>query len=348
MKISISGYRIMHRALLLSLCAVLAACLASCVHEFPEEEGKYSPDGKRLVAINIHLSFPEEMPLYTEAKFSHLRGNSAADSHDLRYIIRGYRSQDGTNFSRTPDTTFFLTTPIPDGTYDLDLSYKLSEGYWRFHVWTDYVESGSIADKYYNSSDFANIILLNKNDYEGNNDYRDAFKGEEYLNLDADLASSYDLEIPMKRPVAKVQFISTDYSDFVANVTKTAVKFDINDYNILISYPGFMPTSFNMFTDRPTDVWTGVRYYGNMIKLNDNEAQVGFDYIFVNDEETKVSMAISVYDQDGIALTGTKTMDVPLLRGHLTIVRGSFLTSEGNGGVGIDPGFTDEFNIEIK
>lgn len=338
----------MQRALLLSLSAVLAAFLSSCVHEFPEEENPYTPDGKRLVDLTIHLSFPDEMPLYQEAKFSHLRGNSASDSHDLRYIIRGYCSPDGTNFSRTPDTTFFLTIPIPDGDYNQDFTYRLKEGYWRFHVWTDYVESNSIADKYYNSADFANIILLNKNDYEGNNDYRDAFKGEEYLNLDANLASTFDLEIPMKRPVAKVQFISTDYSDFVANISKTATKFDINDYRILISYPGFMPSSFNMFTDRPTDVWTGVRYYGNIVKLNDREALVGYDYVFVNDEETKVSMAVTVFDKDGIALTGTKTMDVPLLRGHLTIVRGSFLTAEGSGGVGIDPGFTDEFNIEIK
>jgi hypothetical protein len=330
------------------MCVVLAACLASCVHEFPDDGNAVDPQGNKLVEVNLHLSFPEEMPLYQEAQFSPRRTSSAELSHDLRYIIRGYRSQDGKTFSRTPDTTFLVTAPIPNGNYDMDYTCRLREGYWRFHVWTDFVESGSLADKYYNSADFANIILLNKSDYEGNNDFRDVFKGEEFATLDATLATTYSITVNMLRPVAKVQFISTDYSDFVANISKTAAKFDLDDYRVLISYPGFMPSSFNMFTDRPTDVWTGVRFDGNVVKQNDREAMVGYDYIFVNSEETKVSMALAVYDRDGIMLASTQSLDVPLLRGHLTIVKGAFLTSEGNGGIGIDPGFTDEYNIEIK
>ena len=35
------------------------------------------------------------------------------------------------------------------------------------------------------------------------------------------------------------------------------------------------------------------------------------------------------------------------MRGRNTIVRGRFLTSQATGGVGIDPGFNGEYNIEL-
>jgi hypothetical protein len=68
----------------------------------------------------------------------------------------------------------------------------------------------------------------------------------------------------------------------------------------------------------------------------------------VNSDETKVTLTVSVYNKEGLRILTSDNLEIPILRGHLTVVTGSFLTTEGNGGVGIDPGFSDDYNIEIK
>ena len=50
---------------------------------------------------------------------------------------------------------------------------------------------------------------------------------------------------------------------------------------------------------------------------------------------------------DGELIGSTSTINVPTMRGRNTIVRGRFLTSQATGGVGIDPGFDGEYNIEL-
>lgn len=59
-------------------------------------------------------------------------------------------------------------------------------------------------------------------------------------------------------------------------------------------------------------------------------------------------MAVEVYDKDGELLSSTNTVEVPLVRSKLTIVRGNFLTSKATGSVGINPDYNGDFNIEIK
>ena len=67
----------------------------------------------------------------------------------------------------------------------------------------------------------------------------------------------------------------------------------------------------------------------------------------VNGHESSVAVCMEVYDPDGELIGSTSTISVPTMRGRNTIVRGRFLTSQATGGVGIDPGFDGEYNIEL-
>ncbi|MDD6622868.1 MAG: hypothetical protein PUE90_09215, partial [Bacteroidales bacterium] len=107
------------------------------------------------------------------------------------------------------------------------------------------------------------------------------------------------------------------------------------------------PCSFNMFTNKPADSWTGVAFTSRLIKINEQEAELGFDYVFVNGSEAKVSVCVEVYDSENNLLANINPIEVPLVRSQLTIVRGEFLTSKATGGVGIVPDFDGEYNIVI-
>ena len=79
------------------------------------------------------------------------------------------------------------------------------------------------------------------------------------------------------------------------------------------------------------------------------EAQLGFDYLFVNGSETHTRVVVGVYDKNGEQVAMTRSMKIPLKRNQATYVRGSFLMQNVEGGVGVDPGFAGpDFNYEIK
>ena len=96
------------------------------------------------------------------------------------------------------------------------------------------------------------------------------------------------------------------------------------------------------------DSATGMSYEARIDILNDSEARLGFDYVMVNGHESSVAVALEIYDPDGTLIGRVSPVDVSTKRSRNTVVKGRFLTSKATGGVGINPGFDGEFNIEIK
>lgn len=277
-----------------------------------------------------------------------------------RYIVKAYRA-DGKNDSRdeseiwvfyrsageNPDTT--LTLHVPDGTY-------------RLLFWSDFIKDGSESDYYYRTLDFSDIRLHDKNGYVGSTDAREAFRGEVQI-----AGETKSVDVDMQRPMAKYIFIATDLGKFVQNEWQKAesdgrtenqnstdfpVKapgVNLQNYGVRFTYPRYMSYSFNMFTNRPSDSWTGVSFENDMNELDADSALVGFDYVFVNSHDTSIYVSLEVYDRrNGEVLARIPAMDVPLRRNHKTIVRGDFLSVKAGNVVGIDPGFDGDFNIEIR
>ncbi len=326
--------------------------MASCdVHEFP--------DIPERVPFTLHLNCKTQLPIHEEINYT-TRSDSHIAEHDMRYIINVYRSVDGENFTRQADTTIVYTRHL-DEEQDHSIQLNLNQGFYNFIVWSDHVDKGTSGDKYYNTSNFAEITYPDQENYEGNNDFQDAFRGTAQATVLYDQYSDggtveQEAVIQLERPLSRFKFISTDLEEFIGQVLESAASkgkiasrtINPDDYRVVFRYTGFMPCSFNMFTNKPNDSWTGVYFDGKMIPLDQHEIELGFDYVFVNGTESKTNVAVEVYDKDGELLSSTNTVEVPLVRSKLTIVRGNFLTSKATGSVGINPDYSGDFNIEIK
>ena len=356
----------------ISLWVMLLLAFAGCdVHEFPEE--RYDK-----VPFQLHLDFSTEMPLYKEVVYTRsgdTETKGVVARHDIRYTISAYRIDNMRSENRVADTTFVFTrSEISDLNYTANL--LLREGTYDFKVWADYVDANSMSDKYYDTREFSEIILANKDEHLGSNDYRDAFRGYATATVinpvyyTGNIVNSIDHQasVEMKRPMGKFKFISTDLEAFVTRVARSLADqgvidrvdskatydellqlVSLYDYEIVFRYNMFMPCSFNMFTDKPADSWTGMSFKSLMHNENNKEITLGFDYIFVNGSETTLSISVEVYNPQGEMLSATKPVNVPIVRSKLTIVRGEFLTSEASGGVAINPDFDGpDYNIEIK
>ncbi len=343
--------------------AATLSLLSGCdVHEFPELPTK--------AHFTLHLDFDTEMPLYKEVVRAKARTVNDAETYDVRHIVSIHRLHPDGSYDRSADTLIVFTC---NDVTDLNCSKELTlrEGQYKFFVWTDFVDSGSQADKFYTTSDFSEIILHDKNNHIGNCDYRDAFRGSQQATViarkDEMTEVTNEATVTMKRPLAKFKFVSTDYDTFVKNALRAEARkndkgtadkssnsdtksrgINPDDYRVVFHYAGFMPCSYNMFTDKPADSWIGESFEGALNPTGSNEVDLGFDYVFVNGSEAGVSVRIEVYHKDGELVASSPSIDVPLKRSKLTIVKGNFLTSIAESGIGIIPDFDGEYNIEIK
>ena len=394
----------------IAIVALLSISLfpACSVHEWPSDDPVKMP-------FLLHLDFNTDMSFYQEIEATRIDNTKAiTDGHDMRYIINAYRTDDTRVESREADTTFVFTKADLSN-LDFTAPLELYEGTYTFRVWADYVNPSSKADKYYDTNDFAEIILARKNDHAGSNDYRDAFRGyvtasvispEHYTTSLVDKIDN-QATVEMMRPMGKYQFISTDVDRFILrvaqmlaskgelanedldqiaklvkeiNINKTKgevsntndtnaagkggadgphasdkdlweqllSRIDISQFKVVFRYNAFMPCSFNMFTDKPADAWTGIAYTSTMRVEGDKAVLLGYDYIFVNGSETTLSISVEVYDKDGELMSSSNPVLVPIVRNKLTVVKGSFLTTLASGGVAINPSFEgDDYNVEI-
>lgn len=346
-----------------------AAFLCGCdVHEFPV----IPPE----LPIEMSIECNVKVPIHQEIIFKGGTAEEQLPEHDIRYIMNIYRSTDMRSFSRTADTTIIFTTEMDD-TRSHELSLRLKSGLYNFMIWSDHVDKGSMNDKYYNTSDFSEIIYADRESYSGNNECHDAYYGsqqavvgEQNIKVDAiGNVVAQEITITLERPFARYRLIATDLEEFIdMELKKAAAKamleaqpddgskadevtkaINTDDYRVVIRHTGYMPCSFNMFTGKPADAWTGISFEGCLKQLNDREIELGFDYVFVNGVESLAQISAEIYDSEGRQLGRTRSMDIPLIRGHETIVKGNFLTSKASGGISIDTNFNGEdYNIEIK
>lgn len=350
--------------------------VACDVHELPEAPFERVP-------FSLHLDFNTELPLYKEV--IHSRSGEAEiketqEKNDIRYTIKAYRTEDGTrNESRVADATFvFSKSDITDLNYTANI--ELYEGTYLFQVWADYVDEGSKKDKYYNTTDFSEIELTDKDNHIGSNDYKDAFRGYATAkvvnpkNMTGVAARAIDnqVTVDMMRPLGKFKFVSTDVDVFINRVvtmmkekgnqnfgndyepgSKEALEqfikeVNLKDFKVIFRYNIFMPCSFNMFTDKPAFSWTGMSFLSDMYTEDYKEMTLGYDYIFVNGSVTTLSILVEVYNDKDELIASTNPIDVPIVRSKLTLVKGRFLSSIAKGGVNINPGYEgDDYNVEI-
>lgn len=343
----------------LATCALL--CITSCaVHEWPEP----SP-----ADVIVNLDFDTQMPQYKVLNEEGTRASHDGRDYDIRYTIAAYRLLQDGSYAEEP---FLLKVFSKDEIEELNASFRFSidEGSYRFYVWTDFVLAGTQSDYFYNTTNFRRISL--QGTHEGNNDFRDAFSGSADLKVirRGSKETPSTVTVQMRRPLAKFEFITTDLQEFITKTieamirkeeaeaaakagetksegdTKTPVV-DLEKYTVVFFYSGYMPNAYNMMEGKPCDSATGVKFSSAISAIDNHDARLGFDYVFVNGEESSVMVTVALYDEEGTQLSISRQIEVPIKRSMLTTVRGSFLMQNTGGGVTIDPGFEDEFNIYI-
>jgi len=186
--------------------------------------------------------------------------------------------------------------------------------------------------------------------YTGSTDYRDCLYGTAALDLrqyrDA-WNAKVQVKVELVRPLAKYELIATDVKDFLRKTKKQRT--DGEAFTITFSYGFYLPTVFNVLSGKPADSRTGIAYTTPLTVPTDGqeECTIGTDFVFVNGEESFVSLSMEIRDGGGNVISRTTGLEVPYRRGHLTTVRARFLTNEMQGGVDINDEFDGNIDVDL-
>ena len=334
---------------------VLTIALASCVHDYPgmTEEGEEGVD-PTLVEVNTEVTLDLELvPLEIITQESARSGTNKArnittkadDGYRRRFIIEAWREGKPT----TRQVTVMETAEEDgDAKISLPIHLKLHALEYTLAVWTDYVKAGTTDDLYYDTDNLQQVACTDP--YTGSTPHRDCLYGTAALDLRQyrdEWNARVQVKVDMVRPLAKYELIATDVQKFLQKTQKQRA--GGTAYTITVSYGFYFPLGFNVLSGKPDRSEMGVAFTAPLT-VTDNgsgECTLASDYIFVNGDESYVPLGIEIKDNAGNGISRTTGIDVPYRRGHLTTVRGHFLTNRYDTGIGIDPDFDDDdINID--
>ena len=298
-------------------------------------EHRYDPVLGKVEEVNPSLDIFPDYP-GTSSRYANIVPAGLVQVHVKAFLA--------SNSSRCVAEQSFVTEI--NGTYDTDFELELQGyGIYDIVVWSHLLEH-SEALPFYDPASFSRVHIISEN-YNGNTDYRDGYRGK--IRVDAAAAAEEQNVVRMKRPMGKFELITTDLSEFLDRETETrklSTRARPEDYRVVISFPMYSPSSYSAMDDRLENASTGVAFETQMTVTGISEASLGFEYVMLNNIlDGAVQTQVNVYRLDGTHVAGSSMFTIPMRRDHHTLLRGAFLSTEGSGGVGIDPGFNGDHNI---
>ena len=330
--------------------------LTNCdVHEWPELPEKVQSNLK----LNYETTYTAWEHKYEDRKTQEIGTGNSYDNHlaegKIRYIIRAFPiNRKNRTSTRSHNHEFIFHRDIAEG-YNCEFLLDLLPGDYDIKVWSDLTEQES-QPPYYDASDFIGIVL--SGEHKGNCDYRDAFRGSTGVSLVAEYTEKepQQVNITMQRPLAKFELITTDLKKFVddelAYLAKIAAtrgdapptRVNIDKYKVKFILHN-MANEYYLDADKPIDTSKyDVIFESKLNILGEEEASLGFDYIFVNGQDSRTEVQIGLYDDTGREIASTENILVPIRRSHHTKLKGTFLTQKTSGGIRIESDFNGNHN----
>ena len=334
------------------LVLVLTGC-DKTVLEFPENEGV----DPTLVNANLSLAIDPKIEPYEQTGRSE---GEVIDAYDVRWIVEVFRDEIGGELA---ERRVLGCEPAADGHHTIHTSLALHAARYHVVAWMDYVDNGSVDDKYYTIPSLSSISVPAAGNYIGDEDHKDTYVARQEIDLKAHRDrwnETVDVTVTLQRPMAKIEFIATDIDKFLDELAARHSEItgsvaddllsqtpDLSTIRVQVDYAGYFPSGFNAYTNKPNDARTGMSFGCSMQPLSDKEAHLAGDYIFVNGSESAVTVNLTLRDGEGNLLNRIEGINVPIVRGKLTVIRDEFLTRSYAPGIGIDPGFDGEINVVI-
>ena len=307
--------------------------LSSCVHEHLDDG-----DGTDPTDIEATIKL-QTVPGLTRAAYSPGKGLAY-----VCFIVQIFKDE----IKGAPVYTKRIGVAKGDGgEAQTELKVPLHSGKYKVVAWAMGTSSPDSPGTGFNADDLSAITFPGA--YEGSTENKECYEAR--FDMDLSDMGWYGKKVftqQLTPPMGGVEVISTDAEMFLAQVASRAGSDDFSSYSIRWDYGLYFPMGYNAYTGMPNKAETGVGFLSAITRKNAEEASLGFDYIFVNGSKTQVTLSLSVVEnKTGNVISTYGGIPVPLERGKITIIRGKFLTTNHDSGIGINPDFDGEINVVL-
>lgn len=328
--------------------------MTSCLYEEPETtaDGENGVDPTEVTVkanINLNLQLPSsdgnmtlERPLVGEnPKFRH------------RFVIEAFLNDVSVDRQ-------IIYKDIIDGqnSITLPVSMKLHARDYKIAVWTDYVQipdeangiTGTEEFFYDTTTDNLQTVLMNES-YKGNNEYKDALCGVAEADLKGfrdNWGAQINLDINLKRPVARYELKANDVAKFLENIASGTVKG--TTFTVRLKYNSYLNTGYNVLKNLPRNGLMYMQYEKTLTSTNLKSGEdytLAFDYVFaLSDKPARIPVTLEIIDTDKKNVASTSFNIVAKAGVNYTFTK-NFLTAGSGDGVHINPDYSGETETDI-
>lgn len=366
-----------HAARLLPILALLPA-LAACdatIHQYPGQPAVV-PDIDFIVQLNADRTPP---PFYKEITYDRdgnrheteleAEASPAYLPHDLltlRFVVE-VRDNRTTDADGNPTVVARRELTVDNDALppQAALHFTLpADGQYTAVSWADYVPASDPTDWHFDTStlSFIQVNLENtvqelhhKNSATGYTHFTQNDDGNLHLTYPQRVTRADGTEgvteertdtvpVYMTRPAGRLRLYTDDLEEF------RQTGGNIEEVQVVIRYKQFVSVAYDALGQEPCH-WVSTRQTVTHPSIVNETGNVclAYDYILVDsDNETHVVADFYFYDAEGNELSHTTDVDIPLRRNRETVIRSRFLTQDvGNGGIGVDEGFDNEYVIVV-
>ncbi|GHT66825.1 hypothetical protein FACS189452_03390 [Bacteroidia bacterium] len=267
---------------------------------------------------------------------------------DIRMVVDIYPTR--ALLDDTPVARILFTKRFDgDSIYHLDTTLQLPPAHYTLLAWADFVDRGTVENKYYNAADLREVSIIT-NPYVGYNAQKDAHAGRDTLNISENVDNPQTVSIALKRPLAHYQVWTTDVQEYINKhiIVNDSVP-PLNTWQRLKidwNYTAFrLPWHFNVSTmqaDYPAPI-----SYQHDVLITVDTVLLAEDYVLVT-EKLQLDASFSISNPKGEMVNKDVPVKENLPRNKLTRIYDKYLTTkpeEKNEGINIDDKFDEPDTI---
>lgn len=308
------------------------------LHEEPEltPEGELGVD-PTAVTLNLNLSMNLSLAERTPVTIT----RASETKYLRRFIVEAYLDRQMAARQTVYEEDFNLD--------NLSVSMKLHARNYRILVWADYVNAETPNEGLvYDAENLAFILPAGK--YIGNSRYKDVFAASAMADLTSyrdNWGTETELSVELYRPVARYELVTKDVETFLHKLTTGGLSGE--SFTARVKYSDYLPTGYNLWDDVPKNSLMYMTYNVSFQRPADGtkELRLAFDYLMVGGgEAASIPVELEIVNEKNEVLARS-ILNIPCERGKNTVVRGNFLTSDVNGGIGIDPDYDGDVEVDL-
>lgn len=295
------------------------------------------------VAVDLNLELPD-----TEGAYEALVPE-VTDEFTRRFVVEAVLP-DGTVAQRQVSYE-----KIVEGKkeYTLQTKFRLNARQYKVLVWSDYVKTEEMETNLYYDVTSLTPVLPQGNNYVGNNDRKDCFRGRADLDLRQyrdEWAASVSLDVELERPVGRYEIITTDLGAFRQRLADGLISG--SEFTVRVRYADYRATGYNVLQNVPKNFLSYLFYKTTLKSENWSGDQasirLGFDYCLVEpgDAGSKIPVEVEILNEKNQQVSRT-VFTIPVVQGYNTVVSGRFMTGTDDGSVSVDTAYDGVVDIDL-